>query len=394
MTAIRLWPFAVLAGAMTALLLGATAAAADPLAKVQIAYGGGYVGANGLELKRAEPPAGASGPAAGAPGGGATTPESGHVRLALVGAEYLGDLPLRLAARLGAYRGAGLDVEFVKVEDGRAALAAALDGRADVAAADFSLAVELGAQKKPVEAFVAYDRLPGFALVVAPKASAAIKSVGDLAGRTVGVAALGSASDLFLRYLLAKAGVDRAAVRVVGIGLDVTSAAPVAQGEVDAAVVIDPALTLLREKYRDLRLLADTRDERGAQAVFGAVYPGGALHAPLRWVAEHPLTAQALADAVVGALSWMERHDAGQILAAASEDGGGVDGGLYRAALENTLPIYSRSGVIDIASARAVLAVLNQTVPQFATAQIDLATTYTDEFAARADAKLGVADVR
>jgi NitT/TauT family transport system substrate-binding protein len=406
----RSLPLAGLAGVMTVLLFCGAGAAADPLRGVQIAYGGGgaggggggYFGPNGVTPENAKPQA-APAPAGSPPGGGATmappprraeAAESGHVRLALVGAGCLCDLPLRLAARLGTYRRAGLDVEFVRVEDGHAALAAALEGRADVAAADYSLGVELAAQKKPVEAFVAYDRLPGFVLVVAPKASAAVKSIADLAGRTVGVAAPGSASDLFLRYLLAKGGVDPATVRVVGIGLDVTAAAPVAQGEVDAAVMLDPAVTLLAAKYRDLRLLADTRSERGAQAVFGAAYPGGALQAPHRWVAEHPRTAQALADAVILALSWMDRRDPGEILAEASEDGGGLDGALYRAALENTLPIYSRSGLIDVASARAVLAVLSRTVPQVANAPIDLAATYTNEFAARADAKLGVADAQ
>ena len=66
-------------------------------------------------------------------------------------------------------------------------------------------------------------------------------SVKDLAGKKVGVSAPGSSTDFFLKYLLAKNGVDPDAVAVIGIGLDATAVAAMEQGTVDAAVMLDPA---------------------------------------------------------------------------------------------------------------------------------------------------------
>jgi sulfonate transport system substrate-binding protein len=68
----------------------------------------------------------------------------------------------------------------------------------------------------------------------------------------------------------------------------------------------------------------------------------------------------------------------------------GADRALYLAALKNTLPMYSTTGLMDRKGAEAVLAVFSQSVPEIANAHIDLAKTYTNGFAEKADAKLGV----
>ena len=68
----------------------------------------------------------------------------------------------------------------------------------------------------------------------------------------------------------------------------------------------------------------------------------------------------------------------------------GPDRQLYLAALKNTLPIYSTTGLMEPKGAEAVLAVLSQSSPEVVNAHIDIAKTYTNDFAARADAKLGV----
>ena len=77
-----------------------------------------------------------------------------------------------------------------------------------------------------------------------------ITSVKDLAGKKIGVSAPGSSTHFFLNYMLRKAGVDANTVGVIGIGLEATAVAAMEQGSVDAAVMLDPAITQLQGKSR------------------------------------------------------------------------------------------------------------------------------------------------
>ena len=53
---------------------------------------------------------------------------------------------------------------------------------------------------------------------------------------------------------MSKNGVDPNSVGVVGIGLAATAIAAMEQGTVEAAVMLDPAVTLLQGKHKDLRI--------------------------------------------------------------------------------------------------------------------------------------------
>src|SRR5690606_8397340 len=124
-------------------------------------------------------------------------------------------------------------------------------------------------------------------LVVSPKHTGTIKSIKDLANKKVGVSAPGSSTDFFLKYLLGKNGVSADSVGVIGVGLGGSAIAAMEQGTIDAAVMLDPAVTLLQGKYKDLRILSDTRTQKDTLAVFGGEYPGGALYTKGDWIASH-----------------------------------------------------------------------------------------------------------
>jgi NitT/TauT family transport system substrate-binding protein len=226
-------------------------------------------------------------------------------------------------------------------------------------------------------------------LVASPKSGGQIKSVKDLAGKKVGVSAPGSSTDFFLKYLLRKHGVDPAKVPVIGIGLDDTAVAAMDQGQVDAAVMLDPAVTLMQGKYPDLKLLADTRSEKDTLEVFGGLYPGGAIYATVDWIGKHPKESQALADALVETLRWIHSHPAEEVMAKMPKEMTQADPKLYLAALKNSIPMYSKTGLMDPKGAQAVLDVFSQSVPEIANAKVDLKTTYTNEFVEKANQRLG-----
>ena len=305
---------------------------------------------------------------------------AGKVTLAIGGASCLCYLPTVLAKQLGEYEKAGVDVNLVDFKGGSQSLTAVLGGSADVVSGYFDHTVELAAKKQHLEAFVIYDQYPGLVLVVAPGQTGKIKSVKDLDGKKVGVSAPGSSTDFFLKYLLKKNGLDPAGTSVIGVGLGATAVAAMEQGQIDAAVMLDPSVTVLQGKHPDLRILSDTRTQKDTLAVFGGEYPGGALYSTAAWVSAHPKEVQGLTNAILNTLTWIHSHSAEDIMAKMPEEMVGKNKELYLAALKNTIPMYSQTGKMDPKGAEAVLAVFSEGSPDVAKANIDVTKTYTNTF--------------
>jgi NitT/TauT family transport system substrate-binding protein len=309
------------------------------------------------------------------------------ITLAVGGAGCLCYLPTMLAEQLGEYKKAGLTVEIVDFKGGSQSLTAVIGGSADVVSGYFDHCVNLAAKHQELQAFVVYDRYPGLALVVGPQQTGKINSVKDLADKKVGVSAPGSSTDFFLKYLLSKNSVDPNSVGVVGIGLAATAVAAMDQGSVDAAVMLDPSVTLLQAKYKNLKILSDTRTQSDTLSVFGGEYPGGALYTKAGWIAAHPKETQALTNAIVATLKWIHSHTPEEIMAKMPENLVGPDKALYLAALKNTIPMYSTTGLMDPKGAQAVLAVFSQSSPEVKNANVDLSKTFTNKFVEAASAK-------
>ena len=302
------------------------------------------------------------------------------VTLAIGGASCLCYLPTMLAKQLGEFQKAGVNVDVVEFKGGSESLKAVMGGCADVVSGYFDHCVNLAAKGQHLQSFVVYDRFPGFALVVSPKHTNEIKSVKDLANKKVGVSAPGSSTDFFLKYMLHKYGVDPNSVGVIGVGLGASAIAAMEQGQIDAAIMLDPAVTLLAGKYKDLKILSDTRSQKDTLAVFGGEYPGGALYTQADWIAAHEKEVQGMTTAIVSTLKWIHSHSPEEIADKMPPELVGKDKALYVAALKNTLPMYSRTGLMDPKGASAVLAVFAQSSPAVAKANIDLSKTYTNKY--------------
>ena len=154
--------------------------------------------------------------------------------------------------------------------------------------------------------------------------------------------------------------------------------------------MLDPAVTLLQGKNKDLKILSDTRSQHDTLSVFGGEYPGGALYTRADWIASHPKEIQALTNAMVATLKWIHSHSPEEIMAKMPADMVGSDKALYLAALKNTIPMYSETGRMDPKGAAAVLAVFSRSSPEVAKANIDLSKTYTNKFVDEANQKTGM----
>ena len=312
------------------------------------------------------------------------------VTIAVGGGACLCYLPTVLAKQLGEFDKAGLAVDLVDLKGGSDALKAVLGGSADVVSGYFDHCVNLAAKKQELQAFVVYDRYPGLVLVVSPAHTSEIKSIKDLAGKKVGISAPGSSTDFFLKYLLKKNGVDPASTAVIGVGLGGASVAAMEQGQIDAAVMLDPSVTVLQGSHSDLRILSDTRTQKDTLEVFGGEYPGGALYSTTAWIAGHDKEVQALTNAILNTLAWIHAHSPEDIMTKMPPEMVGKNKELYLAALKNTIPMFSETGKMDPKGADAVLAVFSESSPEVAKANVDVLKTYTNKFVEQAKKTTGM----
>jgi NitT/TauT family transport system substrate-binding protein len=176
---------------------------------------------------------------------------------------------------------------------------------------------------------------------------------------------------------------------VIGVGLGATAVAAMEQGQIDAAVMLDPSVTVLQGSFKDLRILSDTRTQKDTMATFGGEYPGGALYSTAAWVGAHPKEVQSLTNAIVNTLKWIHSHSAEEIMDKMPPNMVGKNKELYLAALKNTIPMYSQTGMMDPKGADAVLAVFSEGSPDVAKAHIDVTKTYTNKFVEQAGKTTG-----
>ena len=123
--------------------------------------------------------------------------------------------------------------------------------------------------------------------------------------------------------------------------------------------------------------------------MFGGDYPGGALYTTTAWIDSHEKETQALTNAIVNTLKWIHSHSPEEIMAKMPPEMVGKDKALYLAALKNTIPMYSETGLMDPKGADAVLAVFSESSPEVAKANIDVSKTYTNKFVEQANKTTG-----
>jgi NitT/TauT family transport system substrate-binding protein len=177
-------------------------------------------------------------------------------------------IPYEVARANGHWKNHGLEVELVYTRGGNAAMQALVGGAVDYAATALDVAIQAYAKGAPIRRFATTGRLPLFALVTAPKNAATIRSVKDLEGKTVAVSGLGQADHALLLFLLKQVGADKDKVQFATLGVNILEA--LRQGQVDAGLVQEPALTILTRG--GARTLVNAMDLADAQKYLGGPY--------------------------------------------------------------------------------------------------------------------------
>ncbi len=314
--------------------------------------------------------------------------EKPDVHIAIGGKSALYYLPLTLAERLGYFKDEGLNVRISDFPGGSRSLQAVVGGSADVVSGAYEHTINMQSRGQHFVSFVLSGAAPQISVAIVTSRAASYKSPKDLKGLKVGVSAPGSSTNMVANYLLAKGGLKPTDVSIVGIGAGAGVIAAVEQGRVDVISQTDPAVTIL-EKEGKVKIIAETRTPEGTEKLFGGPMPAASLYSPLEFVRKNPNTVQALTNAMVRALLWLQDASPQQVLATVPEDYLLGNKAMYLFAFNNVKTAYSRDGMMSEAGARTTLKALASFNPQLDPAKINLAETYTNEFAKRALAKYG-----
>ena len=306
-----------------------------------------------------------------------------RLTLAVDGEAALYHLPLTIADQLGYFKAEGLEVDISDLVGGARSPQAMPGSTADVFAGAFENTINAQAKGQMLQSFVLQGRAPQIALGVSTHNMPGYRMVADLRGKRIGVTALGAPSHMVANVVLARAGVGPGEVQFVGIGSAGGALWALRSGHIDAICNTDPVMGMLEQKS-DVRIVSDTRTLRGALDVFGGAMPASCVYAPLEFVRKNPNTVQALTNAIVHALKWLQTAGPSDIVKIVPDSYFLGDRAVYLAAFNKAREAISPDGLLPEDGPQTAWKALGSFDPLVKAARIDLKKTFTNDFAQRA----------
>jgi NitT/TauT family transport system substrate-binding protein len=330
----------------------------------------------------------ASGPASGAQTGKL---ENRSVTIAIANKAALTYLPLTVAEQMGFFQAEGLDIEVLEVPSLVRAqqLASTVGGGADMVSGWVENTLALQAKGQAFTAFVLQGRAPQIMLGVSTKNMRGFRSLMDLRGKKVGIMAPGTPTHTVAHAALSRAGLRFSDMGFVSVGTPSGAQAALRAGQIDALCYTDPLITHL-EQRGELRVVADTRTPRGTVQVCGGEMPSTCLYAPPEWLQKNPNTAQAVANAMVHALKWLQTAGVSDLMKVVPESYFAGDRALYLAAFARMREAISLDGVIPPEGVSHTLAAMRNADPVLRLEAIDPAKCFTNLFAQSAKLRFKV----
>lgn len=275
------------------------------------------------------------------------------VRLAIGAQQSPSQLLIYLARELNTFGACGIAPAIEEFSGSGKAMEALLGGSVDVVSGYHEQTMQLPSGAPLLKSFVAMTNGHLVALVVSTRAIG-LERLDQLPGRTVGVTTLGSATHLWLNFLLSKRNLAPDRVTAIAISTAGRAVAAMERGVVDAGVVSDFTVSTLESRFGSVRTLADTRTPEAARDFYGVdQYPGTALFARNDWIAAHGDAARSLACAVDRARQWATAHDAAAVAARMPVSHRGENAALYTEVIRQTLVMLTPTGRILAEGAEA-----------------------------------------
>jgi NitT/TauT family transport system substrate-binding protein len=313
--------------------------------------------------------------------------EKTKVSIAVGGKAAFYYLPLTIAEQLGYFKAEGLEVEISDFAGGSRALQAVVGGSADVVSGAYEHTINLQSKGQKFQAFVLQGRAPAISMGISPKTMPSYKTVADLKGKKIGISAPGSSTNMVANLILSRAGLKASDVSFIGVGTAAGALSAFRSGQIDAMCNVDPVMTMLEQK-NEVRIVADTRTLKGTIDVFGGTMPAGCLYAPVEFIEKNPNTVQALTNAMVHSLKWLQTAGPSDIIKTVPESYLLGDRALYLASFNKVREAISPDGLIPDEGPRTALKALTSFDPSIKAEKIELSRTYTNVFAKKSKSLL------
>ena len=308
--------------------------------------------------------------------------EKTKVTISVDGKSALSYLPLTMAQQLGYFNAEGLDVQINDLVDAASATQALINGTADVCSGAFDRTLGLPLKSQPFKAFVLQGRTPQLAFGVSTR-SLPYSGIADLRSKKLGVTALDSTSAVMVKLLLQRDGLGAQDVNWLAVGSAAGALNALRSGQIDAICNSDPVMTVLEQKG-DVKIIHDARSLRGATELFGGLVPSACLYAPNEFIQKHPQTCQALANAIVHSLKWLQTAGPGDIINTVPTSYLLGDRALYLAAFTKIRESISLDGVVPDEGALVALKLQSRYDNITFSGKASAEKSYTNEFARRA----------
>jgi NitT/TauT family transport system substrate-binding protein len=306
--------------------------------------------------------------------------EKNKITLAVGGKSAFFYLPLTIAEQLGYFAAEGLELDIVDFPSPIRAQQALTSGTADVVCGAFEHLISLHAKQQFAQSFVALGRAPQMAMGVSSKSMPNYKRFADLRGKRIGIAAPGTGTNIMANLLLLRAGLQQSDVSYIGVGTSAGALSAVRSGQVDAICNLEPVITQL-EQSGDIKLIADSRTLRGTQAIFGGAMPGACLYAMPDYIQKNKWVVQALSNAIVRTLKWLQTAGPKDLLHSVPEAYLMGDRGLYLATYNKLRESIALDGMVLEDAAIMSLKVMANFDPTVKPEKIDISKTYSNIFA-------------
>lgn len=301
------------------------------------------------------------------------------LRLVVAGLDKQIYLPVVLAQRLGYFAEQGLEVQLQDDRSGVRAEDKLLAGAVEGVIGFYDHTIMLQAKGKFVRSVVQFSRAPGEALLGSARLPALVSPAG-FAGRTLGVAGLGSSTHLLTQYFGVAHGVRASDMNFVALESGPAFLDAMSRGRIQAGMTAEPVASQLLATGQ-ANLLVDLRTPAATWAALGGLYPGACLYHSSRWIETHRSETQKLVNALVKALRYLDTHQADEIAARLPDSLLGDRAG-WVSALAASKSMFTADGAMPPDAPATVLRVLNAASRTVQGKKIDLALTYTNEFVA------------
>jgi len=294
-------------------------------------------------------------------------------------------LPAKLTEQLGYFKEQGINVQLLTEPAGAQAENVLISGDVNGVVGFYDHTIDLQTKDKCIESVAQLADVPGEVEVVSSSKAGQITSPAAFKGKKLGVTSPGSSTDFLTQYLATKNGVPTSGYTTVKAGAGQTFIAALNNGGIDAGMTTDPTVAQLTNTGKG-KILLDMRTEAGARAALGGLYPSSSLYMNCDYVKSHGPAVQKMVNALVKTLGWIKAHKPAEIAAKMPADYAGGDPKLYEKAVADSIGMFNGDGLMPADGAKNVLNVLAQFSPNVKGKKdsIDLAKTYTTEFAAKA----------